>query len=71
MEDARAVPKPYKIKFDKKQSFSGVESVTTDVDKSTEVYNLQGIRLSVKTPEEIQRLPPGIYIVNGKKRFVK
>ena len=38
-------------------------SVIKSTSRAPEVYNLQGIRIS--TP--VDRLPKGIYIINGKK----
>ena len=45
---------------------SGIEQVETDksIDTSKGIYNLQGIRMSATSLDE---LPSGLYIVNGKK----
>lgn len=49
-------------------STSGIKDLRTDRAVNTNVYNLQGV-LVVKnaTDVEIDRLPAGIYIINGKK----
>ena len=44
---------------------TNVENVNLDIEKS-EVYNLQGLRIIDK-----EGLPRGVYIINGKKTFVK
>lgn len=45
----------------------GVEEVSVDNTASTEVYNLQGIRVA----GDANALPTGIYIIGGKKVYVK
>lgn len=45
----------------------GVEEVSVDNNASTEVYNLQGIRVA----GDASNLPTGIYIIGGKKVYVK
>ena len=40
---------------------TGISTIGVDADKASEVYNLQGIKVSGKD------LPAGFYIVNGKK----
>lgn len=52
---------------------SGIESITADdEDSCNNVYNLQGILIKQKaTKEEVNSLPSGIYIIGGKKRYVK
>ena len=48
-----------------KSSTDGISEVMSDVATSTEVYNLQGVRMNGKN------LPAGIYVKNGKKFIVK
>ena len=48
---------------------SGIEDVIYGKDGSDAVYNLQGVR--VATEADINSLPAGIYVVNGKKVAVK
>lgn len=52
---------------------SAITGIETDIDaSSTDVYNLQGIRiLTAPTQEEINALPAGLYIQKGKKIVVK
>ena len=45
----------------------GVENVKADGSESTEIYNLQGIRVN----GDVNSLPAGIYIIGGKKVYVK
>ena len=45
----------------------GVEEVSVDNNASNEVYNLQGIRVA----GDANALPTGIYIIGGKKVYVK
>lgn len=45
----------------------GVEEVSVDNNASTEVYNLQGIRVA----GDANALPSGIYIIGGRKVYVK
>ena len=49
---------------------TGIEGVKTDkaVDTSKGIYNLNGVRLSATSLDE---LPAGIYISNGKKIVIK
>lgn len=49
---------------------SGIESVAIEeIDiANAEIYNVMGIKLNVKSLEE---LPQGIYIINGKKLMIK
>lgn len=50
----------------------GIESVDTGLmDDSLVVYSLQGVRLNVSSRSELNRLSPGIYIINGKKALLK
>ena len=46
-------------------------TVTVEDGKPLAVYNLQGVRLKVSTLEELNRLPKGFYVVNGKKIYIK
>lgn len=52
---------------------SGVEYVETAEEPTTvDVYNLTGIRVLKNAPKEnVNNLPAGLYIVNGKKVMVK
>lgn len=69
----------YEIVLDKaaeikvSDSESAITGIETDIDaNSTDVYNLQGIRvLTAPTQEEINALPAGLYIQKGKKIVVK
>lgn len=48
---------------------SGVEIVNSDADfETTDVYNLQGIRVACGS--QIKSLPTGIYIIRGKKVYI-
>ena len=50
---------------------SDVDKVIVDTpDQDTSVYNLQGVKMSAKA-SDLESLPKGIYIVNGKKFTVK
>lgn len=48
---------------------SGIGSIAADTDSNADVYNMQGIR--VANAADMNALPAGIYIVNGKKAIVK
>lgn len=52
---------------------AGIDDVRIDDEtvnrQDVTIYNLQGTRLSVKSIEDLQGYPKGIYIVNGKKYF--
>lgn len=51
---------------------TGVDDVTGDSDTSVTVYNLQGIKVVDNgTEADVNNLPAGLYIVNGKKTFVR
>ena len=52
---------------------NGIEAAYSESIESNglNVYNLQGIRQNVTTPEGLRNLLPGIYIINGKKVLVK
>ena len=45
---------------------NGIDNVSTD-KTAAEVYTLEGIKLN----KQVNELPKGIYIVNGKKVVVK
>jgi hypothetical protein len=51
-------------------STSGVENVASDANTTFDVYNLQGVRVAHNV-ENLNNLPAGIYIANGKKVVVK
>ncbi len=47
---------------------TAVESVGVDSDESSDVYSATGILLHKNaTPEQINSLPAGLYIIGGKK----
>ena len=50
-------------------SVSGIGQVMMD-NGDVIVFNLKGERMTMK-PDELRRLPQGIYIVNGKKVQIK
>lgn len=53
---------------------NGVDDVVVDGMNGSDqvtVYTLQGVRVNVTTVDELSTLPKGIYIVNGKKMYVK
>ena len=51
---------------DEKKIVNGIDNVSTD-KAAAEVYTLEG----VKPNKQVNELPKGIYIVNGKKVVVK
>lgn len=52
--------------IDVKSEESGIDAICTDLsDPTTPVYNMQGIQTG--TASGIDRLPTGVYIVNGVK----
>lgn len=61
-----------KVYYEKKGT-TGIEDIFSDTDfKDNRVYNLQGVMVKVITDiSEINSLPAGLYIVNGKKYMVK
>ena len=48
-----------------------IEIETIDADDSVVVYNLQGLHMNISRRSDINVLPRGIYIVNGKKTLIK
>ncbi|OFQ25314.1 hypothetical protein HMPREF2955_06475 [Prevotella sp. HMSC073D09] len=50
----------------KKNILNGIDNVSTD-KAAAEVYTLEGVKLN----KQVNELPKGIYIVNGKKMVVK
>lgn len=51
--------------------YSAIEEVTTDSNDDHDIYNLQGICIRRNaTQADIDALPAGIYIVNGRKVIV-
>jgi spore germination protein GerM len=46
---------------------NGIEEIGVDNNAETIIYNLQGIRIN----SQIENLPAGFYIVNGKKIIIK
>lgn len=55
-----------------RKSNAGIEGISSSEEQGTfVVYNLQGIMvLRTKLMQELQNLPAGIYIVNGKKTMI-
>lgn len=50
---------------------SGINSVSNDASVVT-VYNLNGVQVvNGGTPTDVEQLQPGIYIVNGEKKFIR
>ena len=50
---------------------TGIDDITIDTDNRNDVYNLQGICIRRNaTQADIDALPAGIYIVNGRKLIV-
>lgn len=50
---------------------SDVDKVIAETpDQDSPVYNLQGVKMTAKA-SDLESLPKGIYIVNGKKYTVK
>jgi hypothetical protein len=63
----------FTVSADTKVSVSkeaGVSNISVDNNASSEVYNLQGIRVA-RNANNINNLPAGIYIMNGKKVVIK
>ncbi len=52
---------------------SGITEIPVDAleDEDIVVYNLKGIRLPLKSKEELNQLSPGYYIVNNKITLIK
>lgn len=50
---------------------SGINDIINYENNFIEVYNMQGVKLDVKNRNEMSKLQRGIYIINGKKEFVK
>ena len=46
---------------------AGVDDITQDDGEAVTVYNLQGVRFPITTRKDLNRLPHGVYIVNGVK----
>jgi hypothetical protein len=49
---------------------TGVENIAADANATFDVYNLQGVRVA-RNVSNLNNLPAGIYIANGKKVVVK
>lgn len=45
---------------------NGVAGIDDSAEKATVVYNLQGIRIRT----DVNELPSGVYIINGKKMMI-
>lgn len=55
-----------------KKSEAGIEDLRQDEDGLIKVFNLQGIKvLESKQIDAVKSLPAGIYVINGKKVFIK
>lgn len=53
-------------------TLTGVENVISDKATTGDIYNMQGICVKrAATTEDLNTLPTGIYIINGKKIVVK
>ncbi len=51
---------------------SGIESVSPDLGEKADVYNLQGVMIMRQADgDEVRQLPAGMYIVGGRKVFVR
>lgn len=51
---------------------TGIESIVTDGNQNADVYNLQGIKVMRQaSADDLNALPAGIYIINGRKVAVK
>ena len=51
---------------------SGIEGITADENGVFVVYNFSGIHVAtVATAAELNSLPAGFYIVNGRKMLIK
>lgn len=51
---------------------SGIDDIEFDNSNyPIEVYNLQGYKLNISNKDELNSLPKGIYIINGKKELLK
>lgn len=51
---------------------AGIEDNIIDTaDGPLVVYNLQGVRFNISSKQELDKLPTGIYIINGKKHYIK
>ena len=49
---------------------SGINDIRLDEDKTNDVYNLQGQKV-LRQASNIEQLPKGVYVVNGKKIIKK
>ena len=49
----------------------GINAIPVDKSDTIIVYNLQGIRIKVSSPDEVKNLPSGVYIINGEKVLIK
>lgn len=50
--------------------YDSVEGIITDTDRHVDVYNMQGIPVVRNaSPDRIDALPAGLYIIDGKKVF--
>jgi hypothetical protein len=60
--------------FGQNRTLVGIDEVLTEPTEKTEpivVYDLQGRKLKNSNTQELENLPKGIYIINGKKIMVK
>ena len=51
---------------------SGIECVSPALNEKVDVYNLQGVMILRRADgDEVRQLPAGMYIVGGRKVFVR
>ncbi len=69
-DNAQVFSAPYQYFYTVKSGSSKVESAVAD--NSNAVYNLMGVRVGKNlSNDQVNALPAGIYIINGKKVMVK
>ena len=60
------------FKVDFNSSKAGIEDVMVDASGVYNVYNVNGVKvLETTDAEDVKALPAGLYLVNGKKVYVK
>lgn len=50
---------------------SGLDAIYADKDEIFEVFNLQGVKFEIKGYDDLKKLQPGVYIVNGRKVLLR